>query len=364
MRGVVLIGALVVAGSLAMAAPVSAQRVVTIEDRTSVPDFVLRALSVERTALDREGPALTVPRDAVERLAAVEEMLGRAREALEELDEGLALRALVEAERVVAASLHVPGASRYAAEVALLEAEVFVQRGDLEHAGMRVERALSLDPRRVLRPADASPPLVELARSFAAREAPTGRVAVRALRGVRVYIDDVELDDAELERVNEHGVLEERDAHARVVRAGPHVVRASLAGTILAFMIDVPTGHAGRIDLAAISRAAAAERVRRLRACAEGECPTDAPPRLLVARGERWFLWDGGSSREIEPPIAGAARGPERPVPHEGPVVDEAVLWGAGIGVVAVGAGVLAIVLATSPSPSLAVDTCLTCPLP
>ena len=195
--------------------------------RADAPLVVLRgapeAVARWRSALAPAAPPPRSPRGALGTLNRVAALLDEARRAAGDLREGSALRALVEARRLLEAAAAVPGAARWLAEVELRLGVVAAQAGRPGLADEAFARAALFDVARVLRPAEAPPDVAaqaERARlEVAAR--PEGRFEVRVepgLPGALVHLDGRSWGGAPLvlrARVGRHVLQVEAPGRAR-----------------------------------------------------------------------------------------------------------------------------------------------------
>lgn len=151
------------------------------------------------------------PRD-LETLDAVERALTAARTHAAELDERAALADVARAQRHASALVGMPAGRVFLAEVEIAVALVAWQLGNRPLAEASLARAVSLDPRRRLRAADADPDLVALADAILAAQERRPRASLVITSGLpaSVYVDDV-LVGATPARLD--------------VRTGVHVVR-------------------------------------------------------------------------------------------------------------------------------------------
>lgn len=130
------------------------------------------------------------------RLAALTEvaaLLAEARAESARLREGPALGRLARAAQLVEAHADMPGSAAWAAEVWTATGVIAAQAGLAQLADVALARAATLDPRRGVRAAEASPDVVaraaEIARAVAS--GPTGSFEVIAtVTGTRVLVDD------------------------------------------------------------------------------------------------------------------------------------------------------------------------------
>ena len=131
-----------------------------------------------------------------QRVAALDEvvtLIGEARAESARLREGPALARLARAAQLVEAHADVPGSAAWAAEVWTVTGVVAAQAGLSQLADVALARAATLDPRRGVRAAEASPEVVARAAGIAraAATGPTGNFeVVAAVEGARVLVDD------------------------------------------------------------------------------------------------------------------------------------------------------------------------------
>jgi hypothetical protein len=227
----------------------------------------LWARRVER-ALERDGaPVVTDPetwayapsglsRDALGEVDAVELLLFLARTRASDLDERGALAALVEAERRSEGLVALAGGAAWYAEVEVQIAIAAFQLGEPGLARAALERAASIDPRRLIRPAEAPPELVELARRavLSARAAPVSSFEVHAegVVGAQVFVDDEAAGTAPV-RVEMGAGLHALRVEARGHRPWASLVRV-LPGTRAD--VDVVLSPEPAVELARSLRAA------------------------------------------------------------------------------------------------------------
>lgn len=174
----------------------------------------------------------------VQTLVAVEAAIVRAQRARARLDEARALAALDDAHRALLRVLDVPGSTQYLAEIELARAATAAQLGDMGVAEAALRRALTLDPERGLRAAEAPPDLVARADAIANLIAlgARGSFVVRcAVPEAEVWIDD--------RRVG--------PAPARLdLAVGTHIVRVSAPGHLpYAALIDVLAGPRASMEV-------------------------------------------------------------------------------------------------------------------
>ncbi|MEM6954333.1 MAG: PEGA domain-containing protein [Myxococcota bacterium] len=188
---------------------------------------------LEMAARPVDGLALS-PADA-DAVACVDASIAEGWRAFSMLDEATALQRLEEARRLAERSASVPAMGRWLAEVELLTAVVATSRsgeGWQRLARQALKHMASLDPRRVVRAAEAPPQLVELAEQArrAVRAAPEGAFRVEAnAEGAVVFVNS--------ERVG---------ALPRTLRlpAGRHHVRVLAPGHLpYGAFIDVEAGE-------------------------------------------------------------------------------------------------------------------------
>lgn len=195
--------------------------------------------------------------ELVEQLAEVEALLHQAREARARLEAARAFDLLERADRLARASLEVPGASAWYAEVQLAIAVAAAEAGQTSLAEAALARASTIDPGRTLGAAEAPPPLVARAERVAREVAsgPRGRFEVQAsVPGARVALDGRELGEAPL-----------------LVEApvGTHVLRVEAPGhRTWARTIDVFEGSRPEISIG-LSPEPATEVARAMRAASE-----------------------------------------------------------------------------------------------
>jgi len=131
-----------------------------------------------------------------QRVAALDEvaaLIGEARAESARLREGPALARLARAAQLVEAHADVPGSAAWAAEVWTATGVIAAQAGLSQLADVALARAATLDPRRGVRAAEASPEVVARAAGIAraAATGPTGNFeVVAAVEGARVLVDD------------------------------------------------------------------------------------------------------------------------------------------------------------------------------
>ncbi len=131
-----------------------------------------------------------------QRVAALDEvaaLIGEARAEAARLREGPALARLARAAQLVEAHADVPGSAAWAAEVWTATGVIAAQAGLSQLADVALARAATLDPRRGVRAAEASPEVVARAAGIAraAATGPTGNFeVVAAVEGARVLVDD------------------------------------------------------------------------------------------------------------------------------------------------------------------------------
>ncbi len=235
------------------------------------------------TALQEVAPAPpTTPRAQVQVFGEVSELLLRARVAAGNLDEAQALALLVRARELVEDHAHVPGASRWLAEVETSIGTVALHAGMTSVGGAALARAVSLDPSRRLYRGEALPAVVARSQELAAEHAtaPEARFEVRAdAAGARVYLDDRFVGDAPAE-----------------VRAtvGRHVLRIEAPGRRpWGRAIDVTVGW----RLPVVVRLVPTSRQRALRALATVPSLREAATLTREARVRLWWVEVGGGPR-------------------------------------------------------------------
>lgn len=204
-----------------------------------------------RALLERAPMPGATPAD-LRTLYAVEAALDEARRRASELDERAALAAVARAERSAPALVAMPGGRVFLAEIEITLALVAWQLGDRALAEASLARALSLDPRRRLRAADADPDLVARADALLAaiERRPREPLVVRADVEASVFVDDV---------------LVGRTPLRAEVRAGEHVVRV-VAPEHAPYAIRLYVTRATTLDLALSPTPAARHLVRLERA--------------------------------------------------------------------------------------------------
>lgn len=175
----------------------------------------------------------------VARLAEVEALVRRAHEARARLDQREAFRLLGEAQEQALASLDVPGAGAWYAEVQIALAVTAAETGQTGLAEAALARAATVDPTRTLRAAEAPPDLVERARAIARSVAtgPRGRFELTSpTEGATLWLDGRRLGPAP----------------ARVeTSVGAHVLRIEAPGhRTWARLVDVLEGARPPVDVA------------------------------------------------------------------------------------------------------------------
>ncbi|MCA9581433.1 MAG: PEGA domain-containing protein [Myxococcales bacterium] len=188
-------------------------------------------------------------RSAVARLRRAEERIAEARHHALNFDEGQALRALADAEKLVLGSLVLEGAPRWLAEVAMVRGVVAFQAGHQAIAREAFALAVTLDPDRPLRLGETSPAAVALyldvAREVRSRPFAEFRVTASAPEAV------VSLDGQVLGKLPQR--LRMRvGRHVLVIGAPEHV---SYGATIDVFEGERPSVHVALAPDSAFARA-------------------------------------------------------------------------------------------------------------
>jgi len=177
---------------LAASSTANAPWIARIEEQQALADREPVARVQSLTALWQLGRQ-AIDRRELAQLTRVEGMLQQARQHAGHLEEALALRLLVEADRMLGGLLHVPGTATLYAEVQTMIGLVAAQAEMEALALSALRRAAVVDPARGVRAAETTPAWVTRATQLS-REVATSAVAeipvTANVEGAHVYLDD------------------------------------------------------------------------------------------------------------------------------------------------------------------------------
>ena len=260
-----------------------------------------RAEFVERGAIDAatavpEQPSST-PRHRLRILAQVSAQVSAARQAAADLNEAAALGALVQAQQTLEENCDLPGAAKWLSEVQANLGIVAAQAGRPELADQAFQQMASLDPTRIIGPAEAPPNVIERAAriSEAVATGATGSFVVDAEpSGAEVHLDGRFVGATPI-RIEAH--------------VGRHVVRVRAPGHVeWGLAMDVWEGQRPKLEVTLPLQ----DGERRRRALVEAATPYEGASALAPGMALWWIdvgsgeyprvLWTECAPRGCAPP--------------------------------------------------------------